>query len=557
MRRIWSDLFLILLAICMVIGFASYLTQFFSPYREHVDIHLSLWSLPKYTFFSMTRGLLAYLLSLIFSLLVGFWAAKDKMAEKALIPLLDILQSIPFLGFLPGIVLLFIGIFKQTNVGLELAAIVLIFTAQVWNMAFGVYHSIRTVPMEKNQCATAYRFSHFERFRWVEFPFAFLSLIWNSIMSMAGGWFLLMVNEAFKLGDKDFRLPGLGSYMSVAASEGNVIAMTQAVIAMMILVVFLDQLLWRPLVVWSQKIRIEETGAAVLGESWFLNLIKSSHLFAFFKTLLHRAAEMLQNQKAKHPKKLDLTLMSATLGRVGLFILFASLITAAFFVGRVVKDLSMEQWLFLGKMLLFTFVRVFICVMVSVMIMLPLGLAIGLSEKWSRIFQPTLQSVASFPATLLFPALIFLFKLLGIPLQIGSIVLMTLGTQWYVLFNVMAGVKAMPSDLKEAARSFRFNGLQRFLWMQVPAVFPYLITGVLSASGGAWNASIVSEYVTYKDQVWSIPGLGSTISLAAQNNDDPLLAGSILLMVVVVVLINFQVWMRLYHYSEKRFALNV
>ncbi len=557
MRRIGPDLFLILLAICMVIGFASYLKQFFGPYREHVDIHLSLWSLPQYTFFSMARGLSAYSFSLIFSLLVGFWAAKDKFAEKLLVPLLDVLQSIPFLGFLPGIVLLLIGIFKQTNIGLELAAIILIFTAQVWNMAFSVYHSIRTVPIEKNECATAYRFSNLERFRWVELPFAVLSLIWNSIMSMAGGWFLLMVNEAFKLGDRDFRLPGLGSYMSVAASEGNVLAMVQAIIAMMILIVFLDQLLWRPLVVWSQTIRVEETGSAVLAESWFLNLIKSSYLFAFLKTAVRRLVEILQNQKAKRSKKLHLKRIGSIIGPIALFTLFASVITAIFFVSKLLKGISVEEWLFLGKMLLLTFARVFICVTVSVIIMLPLGLAIGLSEKWSRTFQPILQIVASFPATLLFPALIFLFKLVGIPLGIGSIVLMSLGTQWYVLFNVMAGVKAMPSDLKEAARSFRFNRIQRFLWVHCPAVFPYLITGVLTASGGAWNASIVSEYITYKDQVWTVPGIGATISLAAQNNDYPLLAASISVMVIIVVLINFQVWMRLYHYSEKRFALNV
>jgi NitT/TauT family transport system permease protein len=557
MRRIWPDLFLILLALCLVIGIASYLNQFFGPYREHVDIHLSLWSLPKYTFFSMTRGLSAYVFSLIFSLLVGFWAAKDKIAEKVLIPLLDVLQSIPFLGFLPGIVLLLIGIFKHTNIGLELAAIILLFTAQVWNMAFGVYHSIRTVPIEKSTCATAYRFSYSQRFRWVEFPFALLSLIWNSIMSMAGGWFLLMVNEAFKLGDRDFRLPGLGSYMSVAASEGNVLAMFQAIIAMIFLIVFLDQLLWRPLVVWSQKIRVEETGPAVLAESWFLNLIKSSHLFAFFKALFHHLVVIVQNWKAKRPKKLNFGFIGSIIGPIALFIVFALLITAAYFVSQLLRDISIAQWLFLGKMLLLTFIRVFICIAISAVIMLPLGLAIGLSEKWSRSFQPILQIVASFPATLLFPALIFLFKLVGIPLGIGSIILMSLGTQWYILFNVIAGVKAMPSDLKEAARSFRFNRSQRFRWLHFPAVFPYLITGVLSASGGAWNASIVSEYVTYRDRVWSVPGLGSTISSAAQNNDYSLLAGSIFVMVLVVVLINFQVWMRLYHYSEKRFALNV
>jgi len=557
MRRIWSDFFLVLLAICMAIGFISYAKQFFSPLREQVEIHLSIWNLPQYTFFSLSRGLSAYSLSLIFSLLVGFWAAKDKIAEKMIIPLLDVLQSIPFLGFLPGIVLLLIGIFQHSNVGLELAAIILMFTNQVWNMAFGVYHSIRTVPLEKNECATAYHFSHFERFRWVEFPFAVLSLIWNSIMSMAGGWFLLMINEAFRLGNRDFRLPGLGSYMSVAASEGNVPAMIQAILAMIIMIVFLDQMLWRPLVVWSQKIPIEETAPSIQSESWFLNILKNSHLLAFFISLFHRLIQKWQDIKAKKPKKLDFGFLGLITSRISLFILLALLLLAVFYIGRLLKDVSMENWLHLVRMLLLTFSRVVICVVISTLVMLPLGLAIGLSEKWGRTLQPIVQTVASFPATLLFPALIFIFKLLGIPLGIGSIVLMTMGTQWYILFNVMAGAKAMPSDLKEAARGFRFNRRQRFLWLNLPAIFPYLITGVLSASGGAWNASIVAEYVTYKDQVWTIPGIGSTISLAAQNNDYSLLTASILVMLVVVVLINYQVWQRLYHYSEKRFALNV
>jgi NitT/TauT family transport system permease protein len=423
-------------------------------------------------------------------------------------------------------------------------------------MIFSVYHSIRTVPVEKMQCATAYRFSSFESFRWVELPFTALSLIWNSIMSVAGGWFLLMINEAFRLGDRDFQLPGLGSYMSVAASRGDVSAMINAMIAMVVLIVFLDQLLWRPLIVWSKKMRVEQTGPAVLEESWFLNLIKSSYLFAFFKSVFHHFVEKVQNKKAKKTKR-DFGFLGSLMSPIALLILFILLIIAAFFVSKLLKEISIGQWGLLCKMLLLTLVRVFICVMISVIIMLPLGLAIGTSEKWNRGLQPILQVVASFPATLLFPALIFLFKLFGIPLGMGSIVLMTMGTQWYILFNVIAGANAMPSDLKEAAASFRFKHLHRFLWLNLPAIFPYLITGILSASGGAWNASIVAEYVTYKDQIWTIPGIGSTINLAAQNNNYPLLAASICLLLIVVVLINFQVWMRLYHYSEKRFALNV
>jgi len=551
MRRIGSDLVLLLLIICLGVGFSSYWTQVFSPLRDVVDIDLSLWHLPEYTFYSLSRGLLAYALSLIFSLLWGFWAAKDRVVEKAVIPILDVLQSIPFLGFLPGVVLLLVGIFRHNNVGLELAAILLMFTSQVWNMAFGVYHSIRTVPAEKSECATAYHFSPFQRVRWVELPFTMLSLIWNSIMSVAGGWFFLMINEAYKLGTRDFRLPGLGSYMSVAASKGDVPAMIHAGVAMILMIVFLDQFLWRPLVVWSQKFRVEETGPQGLTEAWFLTVVKHSYIIAFFHSLSRRIGGYIQDRR----RNVSFNYFPI-LSRAALLLLLALLSVALFFAIRLMKDVSLDQWLYLGTMLCLTFGRVMICVGLSVLIMLPLGLAIGLSDKWNRSLQPIIQVAASFPATLLFPALIVLFKIVGIPLGIGSIILMLMGTQWYVLFNVMAGAKAMPSDLKEVAKSFRFNRAHRFLWLYLPAVFPYLITGILSAAGGAWNASIVSEYATYKDQVWMTPGIGSSISLAAQENDFPLLAASIAVLVVVVILLNYQVWLRLYHYSEKRFALN-
>jgi NitT/TauT family transport system permease protein len=557
MRRVLSDLFLFLLMICLGIGFISYFQQFFGPLHEKMPVDLSLSHLPQYTFFSLSRGLFSYALSLLFSVAWGFWAAKDRIAEKVLIPFLDVLQSIPFLGFLPGVVLLLVGLFPHSNIGLELAAIILMFTSQVWNMTFGVYHAIRTVPIEKNECATLYRFNSWERFRWVEMPFAALSLIWNSIMSMAGGWFFLMINEAFTLGSRDFRLPGLGSYMSVAAARGNVPSMINAIVAMIMLIVFLDQLLWRPLVVWSQRLRIEETAPSKQAQSWFFNILKNSYCIEWLKKLFERGNAFVQNRRAAHSVKRDYASVGKRVSRACLFILLVLLTIAAFFVVKLLIHVSFQEWLYLSKMLLFTFCRVCICVALSVVIMVPLGLWIALSEKWFRILEPFIQICASFPATLLFPVLILLFQLWGIPLSMGSIVLMLMGTQWYILFNVMAGTRAMPSDLREAAKSFKFRRMQRFFWLYIPAIFPYLITGVLSASGGAWNASIVAEYAAFKGKVWTTQGLGSSISLAAQNNNFPLLAASVLVMVIVVVIINYQVWLRLYHYSEKRFALNV
>jgi NitT/TauT family transport system permease protein len=431
------------------------------------------------------------------------------------------------------------------------------FTAQVWNMIFGVYHSIRTVPLEKNECGTAYRFTTSQRLRWIELPCTVQSLAWNSMMSMAGAWFLLMVNEAFTLDGRDFRLPGLGSYMSVAASKQDVPAMAGAIVAMIFLIVFIDQFLWRPLVVWSQRFRIEETSPPLQTESWFLNVLKTSYLIGFVITQFERLGKWVQNRKNRTKRSLEFHLTVKLLSKIVIIALLVLLAIAAVFVFNLVKNVAVDQWLLLGRLLGLTFCRVLICVFISVVVMLPLGIAACASQKRARLLQPVLQIAASFPATLLFPVFILIFVLCKIPLGIGSVVLMLMGTQWYVLFNVMAGARAIPSDLREMTTSFQFSGRNRFWSLQLPAITPYLITGALAASGGAWNASIVAEYVTYKNQIWTTPGIGSAISMAAQNNDYPLLAASILVMIVVVVLINFQVWLRLYHYSEKRFALNV
>lgn len=546
-----ADVFLILLTLSLLYGFVLYTRQFFGAYQERVEIDLSLKRLPLYTFFSMARGLCAYVCALIFSLVWGFWAAKDRMAEKILIPLLDILQSIPFLGFLPGMVLFLVGLFQKSNIGLELAAIGLIFTAQAWNMAFGVYHAIRTIPEEIKECATAYGLRGWQRFRKIELPATTLSLVWNSIVSMAAGWFFLMVNEAYKLGDRDFQLPGLGSYMSVAVAQGNGTAILGAIGAMIVLIVFLDQILWRPLVVWSQKFRIEETASPAITETWFSLVLKNSVLLSAVRKGCKRITRAFEGLKRKGSG-----LAPLLLSRGCLLLLLGLLITALSFVIQSVSDVSMGQWLLLFKSLLFTFARVIVCLIVALLIAVPLGLMIGLSEKGSSMLEPFIQIGASFPATLLFPIVVLVFHFLRIPLGIGSIVLMGMGSFWYIFLNVIAGAKAMPSDLKEVADHFTLSRKQRFFWLHLPSIFPYLITGLVAASGGAWNTSIVAEYVSYKGQILTTEGIGSSISLAAQNNDMQLLAASVLVLVVVVVAINLGVWLRLYRYSEKRFTIN-
>ena len=375
-------------------------------------------------------------------------------------------------------------------------------------------------------------------------------------MSMAGCWFLLMVNEAFKLGDRDFQLPGVGSYMSAAAANGDVWAMTAAVLAMIALIVFLDQLLWRPLVIWSQKFRIEETGPPLIAETWFLNILRNSSLIGGIHRLGRNLSRSIQNLCAKKRNPPSKEIFPLAVSRFFLILVFALLLTAAFFVARLLMGMQLEQWIYLSSMVLLTFLRVAACLSISLLIALPLGLTLGLSEKALGYLEPLIQIGASFPATLLFPAAILLLHFLGVSLAIGSVVLMLMGSFWYVFLNVIAGAKAIPSDLKEVAANFQLNRIQRFFWLQLPAIFPYLVVGIMTAAGGAWNASIVAEYVNYKGEVLTTPGIGSSISLAAQNNDMPLLAASILALAVFVVLLNYSFWLRLYRYSEQHFAIN-
>ncbi len=556
MRKIFTDLFLVSLVVLLSFGIASYFHQALNPYQEVKEINLSFWHLPKYTFYSLCRGSFAFVLSFLFSLLMGYWAAKDNIAEKFLIPLFDVLQSIPVLGFLPGIVLFFVSIFQKNNLGIEIASIFLIFTGQVWNMIFGVYHSIRTIPIDKIECAKCYRFSRFQTFFSLELPSSVFSLIYNSIMSVAGGWFFLMITEAFQLGDRKFQLPGLGSYMSLAASQGDTKAIVNAALMMILLIIILNECVWAPLSAWSQKFKSEETSSSLPETSWFFNVLKHSWIIHQFQIIKKRIQGFFQNQKSKKEIKKPSEKMYQILRFTFLSISFLITSIAIYSVITLIKDVSFASWIGLFKPLAFTFLRVYIAVILGLLVMIPLGLVIGLSEKLSQILQPFIQMAASFPISLLFPMIIMFFHTFNIPLTFGSLILMLLGTQWYILFNVIAGAKAIPSDLKDVSNTFRFSSFQRFFSFYLPAIFPYLVTGILSAAGGAWNASIVAEYVHYQNHILTTPGIGSSISLAAQDNDYPLLGGSILMMVITVALINYHVWLRLYRYSEKRFTLN-
>ena len=534
-----------------------------APLQPQVDINLIVWALPTYTVLSLLRGLAAYGLSLTFALTYGYLTAHHPLAERLLIPLLDILQSIPVLGFLPGLVLALVAVFPNTNAGLELASILMIFTGQVWNMAFGFYQSLRSIPHQLREASQVYQFNWWQRFRRVELPASATSLAWNSMMSMAGGWFFLMVCEAFTLGSHDFRLPGLGAYMSVAIARHNVPAILEGIGAMVLMIVAVDACVWRPVLVWVQKFRIEETASSDIPGSVVLNWFRRSWLAQEAMTrLAHPISEWLSaNANREHelqarlvPRQYGVTVTRA-IRVVFLAVASAVVLWGAWRLVHLVSRLQLHDWTSVLCGAVWTFLRVLGAVVLGSVWTVPVGIWIGRSSRWRSRLQPFVQVAASFPAPMLYPLVLLLLHGVGVQLNVIASFLMLLGTQWYILFNVIAGASAVPHELREASDAYRFTPWQRWRIMWWPSVFPYVITGWVTAAGGAWNASIVAEYVTVGQQEFVAPGLGSLISLSASQGHYELLAAAVLMMAVVVVLINRFLWKPLYRMAEVRYAL--
>jgi len=542
------DLAILVGIVALFAGFVDLARHWTAPFHEIVEIDLSPLALPRYVFYSLCRGLIAFGFSLLFTLIVGFWAAKDLWAGRIIPPILDILQSIPVLGFMPGLVIGLVAAFPNSNIGLELACILMIFTAQVWNMTFSLYHSLRAVPQDLREAARTFGFSPFQTAVKVELPFAATGLVWNGMMSMAGGWFFLMVNEAFTLGDTDYRLPGIGSYMSAAVQQNRTDSMLLAVVAMMAMIILLDQLFWKPITVWVQRFRIEESSDAVAPTSWFLNLLGRSSWWRWIMSRHIRLPVRSPRRRSVYVPNFFSLIPVVLLGVLvvdGVVVLWDFLI-----------PVTLEQWFELGSAAGITLGRVMLTVLLGTLWAVPVGLWIGLSPKWSQRLQPVVQVLASFPAPMIFPIVIGIMTIAGISLGWGSIVLMMLGTQWYILFNVIAGASTIPGDLKEMTRSFRISRYQRFRVLYLPCVFPYLVTGWVTAAGGAWNASIIAEYVAFRGDILQTQGLGAVISNAAAGRDLPLLAAGVVVMAGVVVVFNRLVWKRLYRLAENRYSLN-
>lgn len=526
------------------------------------DISLSPSALPWYAFLSVGRMTAAYFLSLLFSLFYGYAAAHNRTARIVLMPLLDILQSVPILSFLPVVLLSFSSILP-TGFASELASIVLIFTSQAWNMTFSFYQSMTTLPTELREAGAIFRFSPWLRFKTVELPFASIGLIWNSIMSWSGGWFFLMASEIFHVGDRDFRLPGLGSYLQTAANQGDTPALLLGLGTLVTIIILLDQMVWKPLLAWADKFKLEMVESEEPRTSWFLDLVSRSwlvekfgaHFWAPFAERIDHKMEISPDALIPPLEKPDGNGRPSP-AALSLGILFTLVVLyGGYRAAALLLSLPLSAWLQLGTGLLATFARVSAALFITLLWTIPVGVAIGMNRRLAFVLQPIAQVVAAIPATALFPVL--LLALLKLPggLNLAAVTLMLMGSQWYLLFNVIAGAAAIPQDLRFTTDLLRFSKLDRWRNLILPALFPYIVTGAITASGGAWNASIIAEHAEFSGQTHETVGVGALIAQATADGDFALLLAGTLVLVITVVLINRFFWRWLYLIAEERYRM--
>lgn len=522
------------------------------------SISLSPSRLPIYAALSTARMAAAYAISVLFTLVYGYTAARDKRAERIMLPLLDVLQSVPILSFLPVVLLSFSAVLPE-SIAVGLASIALIVTSQVWNLTFAWYQSLTTIPRELDEASTVFQFNRWFRLKTLELPFAAISLIWNSMMSWSGGWFFVMAAEMFTVGDRDFRLAGLGSYLQTAANQANVHSIVLGIVTLVLVIVAVDQLIWRPLLAWAERFKLEMVSGETETRSWFYDVLQSSVLVSWFGNAVFRPlmekvdAWLLRRFPARSSYAEDTGRSVAYVAVSGLAL--SALAYGCYRASGMLSRVSVAEWTSIGVSVLATFARVAVALVIAMVWTVPLGAAIGTNRKLASWLQPVVQIAASVPATAFFPVLLLLAAGLPHELNIAAIVLMLLGTQWYLLFNVIAGASAVPQDLRYTSSLLGLSRWERWRTLMLPALFPYIITGAITASGGAWNASIVAEYTVFAGKTVCVTGIGSLIARATAAGNFPLLLASTLSMIATVVVVNRLFWRRLYRVAAERYRM--
>jgi NitT/TauT family transport system permease protein len=523
-------------------------------------VRLDPWLLPEYAARTTLRMFAAMAASLVFTFVVATLAAKSRKAELLIIPALDILQSVPVLGFLTFTVLFFLNLFPGSQLGAECAAIFAIFTAQAWNMAFSFYQSLRTIPRDLEEVSRHFRLSPWLRFWRLEAPFATPGLVWNAMMSMSGSWFFVVASEAISVGDTKIALPGIGAWLSLAIEQRDIAAVAMAVVAIGVVILLYDQLVFRPVVAWADKFRAETTAAQERPRSWLYDLVRRTRLV---KRLFEPVARATSAAGRLPLPRLEVPALAlpAGFGRVldwawhGL--VAAAVVLGAWTILRFVSTTlgwsDVATAFGLGAL---TLLRVLVLIAVASLVWVPIGVWIGLRPAVSQRVQPVAQFLAAFPANVLFPFAVVAIVRLGLDPDIWLSPLMVLGTQWYILFNVVAGASAFPTDLREASTMFRLRPAQWWRKVILPGIFPYYVTGALTASGGSWNASIVAEVASWGDTRLQAAGLGSYIANATDAGDTQRVVLGVAVMSLYVVLFNQALWRPLYRFAERRLRMN-
>ncbi len=531
------------------------------PAPKEDVISLDYGVLPYYALRTALRMFAALFFSLVFTFTYATLAAKSRRWEMVLIPVLDILQSVPVLGFLSFTVTFFLGLFPGNTLGAELAAIFAIFTSQAWNMAFSFYQSLRTVPPDLDEVARGFRLTGWQKFWQLEAPFAMPGLIWNTMMSMSGGWFFVVASEAITVGDTTITLPGVGSYIAKANDAGNWSAIIAAIVTMAIVILLYDQLLFRPIVAWADKFRVELTVGQETSTSWVLNLLQRTHwvrlasqpVFAFLRGIslapirIPRLIPETKKPDQQPSRILDVLWILAVLAVA----VYAGWLTVQY----IATEVGWEEVVHVFVLTFYTLVRVFLLILLASAIWVPISVWVGLRPIWAERIQPIAQFLAAFPVNLLFGATVSLILYFNLNPNIWLSFLIIFGTQWYIVFNVIGGAAAFPNDLEEAAKNFHIKGWRWWWQVILPGVAPYYLTGAITASGGSWNASIVAEWVKWKDHTVEAQGVGSYIAEATDKGDFPKIVLGVAMMSLFVTLFNRLFWRQLYAYAERRLRL--
>lgn len=523
------------------------------------EVTLDPWNLPEYAVRTTLRMFAALFLSLLFTFTYGTAAAKSRRARVILLPLLDVLQSVPILGFLTFTVVFFMSLFPGHVIGLECAAIFAIFTSQAWNMAFSMYQSLISVPPDLHEAARSFRLTAWQRFWRLEVPFATPGLVWNTMISMSGGWFFVVASEAVSVGDKTWKLPGIGSYVAVALEQRDLTAVAWAILAMLAVILAYDQLLFRPLVAWSAKFRSETTAGATADDPWVLRLIRRTRLLSAAGGMLGDAMAAIGGLRLSLPAAPAAAVRqvpSRVLDALGGGLLAVALVWAGWRVGAFASEwLSWYDLLEVLGLGTLTLLRVAAMIALASLVWVPIGVWLGLRPVWARRAQPVTLFLSAFPANLLFPPFVLTIVHFGLAPDIWLTPLMILGTQWFILFNVVAGAAAFPGDLRETAANFRVGGWLWWRRVMLPAIFPHYITGAIAASGGSWNAAIVAEVASWGDTKLTALGLGAYIAQATERGDIARVVLGVMAMSAFVVAMNRVVWRPLQAFAARRMTL--